>query len=488
MSKIIGVTVGTPISAAKIDEEIKPVKTVNNKAPDDNGNVNIEAGGIDTDDLQDAIEDALAEAKASGEFDGADGKDGTNGKDGANGKDGVSATHSWNGTVLTITSASGTSSANLKGDKGNTGDSGLSVHFISGEEADVDPDGNYEISIGTYSLQTGVRVFELILLDDGYIYRVKSFNSATVVICDRLFSIKGDRGPVGPTGATGATGANGKDGRGILSIERTKGNGAAGTTDTYTITFTDNTTKLITVYNGANGTNGKDGTSVTVSKVTESSASGGTNVVTFSDGNTLNVKNGKDGVGGERGPGILSTTTGIASYTTTVNGVKPTYRILLSTLKTQAGVDKVLIGDHIRYSTYLYLIITLDSEYAYMGARISLQGSAGASSEWYTGTGITGTSTTATIFSGSGISAATVGDMYLNTSTYNTYRCTTAGAASAAKWVYVCNIKGEKGDSYTLNDTDKNTIVNAVKAALPTLTMTGKDADGVEHTWTIYGS
>ena len=48
---------------------------------------------------------------------GGSGKDGADGKDGANGKDGVSATHSWNGTTLTITSASGTSSANLKGEK-----------------------------------------------------------------------------------------------------------------------------------------------------------------------------------------------------------------------------------------------------------------------------------------------------------------------------------------------------------------------------------
>jgi hypothetical protein len=37
------------------------------------------------------------------------------------GKDGISATHSWNGTVLTITSASGTSSADLKGSKGDPG-------------------------------------------------------------------------------------------------------------------------------------------------------------------------------------------------------------------------------------------------------------------------------------------------------------------------------------------------------------------------------
>lgn len=34
---------------------------------------------------------------------------------GADGEDGVSVTHSWNGTVLTVTSASGTSSADLKG-------------------------------------------------------------------------------------------------------------------------------------------------------------------------------------------------------------------------------------------------------------------------------------------------------------------------------------------------------------------------------------
>ena len=40
------------------------------------------------------------------------------------GKDGTSATHSWNGTTLTITSAAGTSSSDLKGDKGDTGASG----------------------------------------------------------------------------------------------------------------------------------------------------------------------------------------------------------------------------------------------------------------------------------------------------------------------------------------------------------------------------
>ena len=76
-------------------------------------------------------------------------------------------------------------------------------------------------------------------------------------------------------------------------------------------------------------------------------------------------------------------------------------------------------------------------------------GSAGTSAQWYSGTAITGTSTTATAFSGSGISAAHLGDMYLNTSTQNTYRCTVAGNAATAKWVYVSNIKGATGTSAT---------------------------------------
>ena len=49
---------------------------------------------------------------------GIDYFDGSNGKDG---KDGVSITHTWNGTSLSITSASGTSSADLRGPAGQDG-------------------------------------------------------------------------------------------------------------------------------------------------------------------------------------------------------------------------------------------------------------------------------------------------------------------------------------------------------------------------------
>ena len=52
---------------------------------------------------------------------------------------------------------------------------------------------------------------------------------------------------------------------------------------------------------GASGSAGKDGASVTITKVTESTADGGSNVVTFSDGKTVTIKNGSKGSSGTNG-------------------------------------------------------------------------------------------------------------------------------------------------------------------------------------------
>lgn len=85
--------------------------------------------------IKTALEKALREAKESGDFTGPEGKqgpagkpgeDGKDGQDGKPGKDGTPCTHSWDGTTLTVTSASGTSSANLRGEKGEKGENGLS--------------------------------------------------------------------------------------------------------------------------------------------------------------------------------------------------------------------------------------------------------------------------------------------------------------------------------------------------------------------------
>ena len=62
---------------------------------------------------------------------------------GPKGEDGFSCTHSWNGTTLTVTSASGTSSANLQGQKGDKGDKGdpgemsASVYDPQGKAQDI---------------------------------------------------------------------------------------------------------------------------------------------------------------------------------------------------------------------------------------------------------------------------------------------------------------------------------------------------------------
>ena len=55
---------------------------------------------------------------------GPQGIQGETGATGAAGADGVSCTHSWSGTVLTVTSSSGTSSADLVGPQGATGETG----------------------------------------------------------------------------------------------------------------------------------------------------------------------------------------------------------------------------------------------------------------------------------------------------------------------------------------------------------------------------
>lgn len=76
-------------------------------------------------------------------------------------------------------------------------------------------------------------------------------------------------------------------------------------------------------------------------------------------------------------------------------------------------------------------------------------------SMWYQGDVITGTSTSGTVFSGSGIANAEVNDMYLNTGSGayrgNVYVCTAAGDASTAQWAYKQNIMGPTGPAGTAN-------------------------------------
>ncbi len=82
-----------------------------------------------------------------------------------------------------------------------------------------------------------------------------------------------------------------------------------------------NTQTMLTVGNGLNVENGAlkvtPGTSVTVSNVSESAEDGGNNVVTFSDGKTLTVKNGKTGATGAAG---ANGTNGKSAYASAQDG------------------------------------------------------------------------------------------------------------------------------------------------------------------------
>ena len=73
---------------------------------------------------------------------GPKGDTGEPGPQGPAGADGVSVTHSWNGTALTVTSASGTSSADLKGEKGDTGAQGeQGIQGPKGDKGDTGAQG-----------------------------------------------------------------------------------------------------------------------------------------------------------------------------------------------------------------------------------------------------------------------------------------------------------------------------------------------------------
>ena len=167
-----------------------------------------------------------------------------NGSKGPAGTTGVSATHSWNGTVLTMTSASGTSSMDLKGDPGEPGQPGkdgepgkdgtMSFEELTDEQKAtlVGERGNCVLNITTapssYSTTTGgfkptYRVAlstvlsqskaEKVLVGDTvlqsyYTYPVGYVDSSYVYLGTRV-SIRGATGSAGSKGATGATGADG---------------------------------------------------------------------------------------------------------------------------------------------------------------------------------------------------------------------------------------------------------------------------------------
>ena len=181
-------------------------------------------------------------------FDGKDGKDGTPGSPGANGRDGITphvgSNGNWfigeNDTGIPATGPAG--GQGLPGEPGEDGEPGeRGIGFLYYDGSGLYEDEDY-ISVSDLKKPYNYvpKVGDLVLCADGWVFTIVTF-------------AEGDAAEVRSTG--------------ICLM-------------------------------GADGSSGKDGTSVTVSNVSESSASGGTNVVTFSDGKKVNIKNGKDGADG----------------------------------------------------------------------------------------------------------------------------------------------------------------------------------------------
>lgn len=269
---------------------------------------------LDASELASAINTALANAKSSGEFDG------------------TSATHSWNGTTLTITSASGTSSANLKGEQGEKGDKPVkgTDYFTQTDVQEIAQAAASLVEMpDAYVVQDTVPEDTSVLWvdptddsDDDFaealnlalaqakesgefdgISATHSWNGTTLTINSASGTSSADlKGEDGDKGDKGDPGLVWKGewvdsvnysvddvvfygGSSYVAVEDINPN------DPHDTPIADTSWSLL----ASSGSNGKNGTSITVKSVSENATSGGTNTVTFSDGQKINIKNGING-------------------------------------------------------------------------------------------------------------------------------------------------------------------------------------------------
>ena len=162
------------------------VLTINGVAPDENGNVNIETGGVNEEQLAAALETALQEAKDSGEFTGPEGPQGPEGPAGPAGSPGVyvGSGEIPEGYYIQI---------DPEGDE--TTRLVLSVNGITPDE-----DGNVTISVGSDSSAT-------IDPDD-----ISAAVEAALQEAKDSGEFKGEKGDKGDTGDTGPQGPQGEKG------------------------------------------------------------------------------------------------------------------------------------------------------------------------------------------------------------------------------------------------------------------------------------
>lgn len=212
-------------------------------------------------------------------------------------------------------------------------------------------------------------------------------------------------------------------------------------------------------------------------QTTTSTADGGSNIYTFKDGSTITVKNGSKGSTGAAGTSATwfsgGAVTGTSTTAKTFNvpgskagdmylntGTSNVYKATAANqwvylcnikgpqgtpgnngttpiIRVEAGTSIGVVGTPtVKADT---VGVTTTFTFNNLKGEKGNQGATGATVTWHSGTAVQNAGVHA-------VTNAKIGDMYLNTHTYDVFKATNAVQA-AFNWVLVCNIKGAKGDA-----------------------------------------
>lgn len=164
---------------------------------------------LKADQLGSAVDDALAQAKESGEFDGADGADGDDGVSVVSVEQTTTSTADGGENIITVTLSNGNKATfkvknGSKGSKGDTGETGPEgPQGEQGEKGDPGADGAAGTSVTVSNVTESTA--------DGGSNVVKFSDGKSVTIKNGSKGSKGDKGDTGDTGPQGPAGANGSD-------------------------------------------------------------------------------------------------------------------------------------------------------------------------------------------------------------------------------------------------------------------------------------
>ena len=407
----------------------------------------------------------------------------------------ASATASTSGTVTTLdlvipkgdTGAKGATGAQgAKGDKGDTGANGVTPTIKAANGANINVVGTPSVTASTSGTTTT--------------FTFNNLKGAT-----GAQGAKGDKGDKGDAGAAGAAGAKGATGAaGTRGSRWTAGTAITGTSATATVFSGTGITDALVNDMYLNSSTGYvykctvAGAAAVAKWVYAGSIKGATGSTGATGAKGDKGDTGAAGAAGAKGAtGAAGTRGSRWTAGTAITGTSATATVFSGT-----GITDALVNDmYLNSSTgYVYKCTVAGAaavaKWVYAGSIKGATGSTGATgakgdkgdtgaagaagakgatgaagtrgSRWTVGTAITGTSTTATVFSGTGITDALVNDMYLNSSTGYVYKCTVAGAAAVAKWAYAGSIKGATGATGATGAKGDTGIVNVVTGTVTT--------------------